>query len=61
MCFPYASSQETSVKACITNAIFALQSTGQGMEVKLKTGLVSTHAYSINNVVAVRCDNFIFP
>ena len=43
------------------NDIFVLQSTGQGMEIKLKTGLVSTHAYSINNVVEVGCDNCIFP
>ena len=40
---------------------FVLQSTGQGMEIKLKTGLVSTHAYGINNVVEVGCDNLIFP
>ena len=40
---------------------FVLQSTGQGMEIKLKTGLVSTHAYSINNIVEVGCDIFIFP
>ena len=30
------------------------------MEVKLKTGLVSTHAYSINNVVEVGSNRVVF-
>ena len=33
---------------------YSWQSTGQGMEVKLETGLVSTHAYSINNIGQVK-------